>query len=163
MWSTLDTDHDFAQFVAFGPDVVHEHLIGSELVLDGQGVVLALLHLLQLDSFTQVPHHLNPESSLTEQAKGSVTKRGSSKYHDPANMNLFGQQRSSILWPLCAHTIRSFHQGEQYPLQHGSWGFVNRCLFRVWHAFIVISLCEHVVMKNLRCETIRAYDSPSLL
>ncbi len=61
------TDHDFAQFVAFGPDVVHEHLIGGELVLDGQRVVLTFLHLLQLDSFTQVPHHLNPTSSLMEE------------------------------------------------------------------------------------------------
>lgn len=81
----LDTDHDFAQFVAFGPDVVHEHFIGSELVLDGQRVVLALLHLLQLDSFTQVPHHLNPESSLTEEAKGSMGQ-GSRKYHDLLNI-----------------------------------------------------------------------------
>lgn len=97
VWSKSDTDHDFAQFVAFGPDVVHEHLIGSELELDGQRVVLALLHLLQLDSFTQVPHHLNPESSLTEQAKGSMTKKLSTKYHDPANMNLFGQWRSPVL------------------------------------------------------------------
>lgn len=73
-WSKLETDHDFAQFVAFGPDVVHEHLIGSELELNGQRVVLTLLHLLQLDSFAQVPHHLNPESSLTEEAKGSMGK-----------------------------------------------------------------------------------------
>lgn len=65
------TDHDFTQFVAFGPDVVHQHLIGSELVLDWQRVVLALLHLLQLDFFTQVSHHLNPASSLVE-AKGTV-------------------------------------------------------------------------------------------
>lgn len=76
----LDTDHDFAQFVAFGPDVVHEHLIGCELVLDGQRVVLTLLHLLQLDPFTQVPHHLNPESSLTEEAKGTI---GKGKYKIP--------------------------------------------------------------------------------
>lgn len=65
-----DTDHDFAQFVAFGPDVVHEHLVGGELVLDGQGVVLTLLHLLQLDSLAEVPHHLHPASSLAEQNKG---------------------------------------------------------------------------------------------
>lgn len=74
MWSKLDTDHDFAQFVSFGPDVVHEHLIGSELVLDGQRVVLPLLHLLQLDSITQVPHHLNPESSLMGGRKGQHEK-----------------------------------------------------------------------------------------
>lgn len=74
VWSELDTDLDFAQFVAFGPDVLHEHLIGSELVLDGQRVVLTLLHLLQLDSFTQAPHHLNPASSLAEEAKGSMGK-----------------------------------------------------------------------------------------
>lgn len=74
MWSKLDTDHDFAQFVSFGPDVVHEHLIGSELVLDGQRVVLPLLHLLQLDSITQVPHHLNPESSLMGERKGQHEK-----------------------------------------------------------------------------------------
>lgn len=72
--SNSDTDHDFAQFVSFGPDVVHEHLVGSELVLDGQRVVLTLLHLLQLDSFTKVPHHLNPESSLMGEAKGSMRK-----------------------------------------------------------------------------------------
>lgn len=64
--SRFGTDHDFAQFVAFGPDVIHEHLVGSELVLDGQRVVLTLLYLLQLDSFTQVPHHLNPASSLAD-------------------------------------------------------------------------------------------------
>lgn len=68
----LDTDHDFAQFVALRPDVVHEHFIRSELVLNWQRVVLALLHFFQLDSFTQVPHHLNPESSLTEEAKGGM-------------------------------------------------------------------------------------------
>lgn len=64
--SRFGTDHDFAQFVAFGPNVIHEHLVGSELVLNGQRVVLTLLHLLQLDSFTQVPHHLNPASSLAD-------------------------------------------------------------------------------------------------
>lgn len=66
--SELNADHDFAQFVAFGPDVVHEHLIRSELVLDGQRVVLTLLHLLQLDPFTQTPHYLDPASSLVEEA-----------------------------------------------------------------------------------------------
>lgn len=61
------TDHDFSQLVAFGPDVVHQHLVGGELVLDGQRVVLPLLHLLQLDSFPQVSHHLNPAPSLVGQ------------------------------------------------------------------------------------------------
>lgn len=72
VWCRLDTDRDFAQFVAFGPDVVHEHLIGSELVLDGQRVVLTLLHLLQLDSVSQAPHYLNPAASLMEEAMGEA-------------------------------------------------------------------------------------------
>lgn len=70
----VKTDHDFAQLVALGPDVVHEHLVGGELVLDGQGVVLALLHLLQLDAIAQAPHHLNPAASLGGRSKGSVRR-----------------------------------------------------------------------------------------
>lgn len=70
------TDHDFSQFVAFGPDVVHQHLVGGELELDGQRVVLALLHLLQLDSIPQVPHHLDPAPSLMVYGGGNMDERG---------------------------------------------------------------------------------------
>lgn len=58
------THQDLAQLVALGADVVHEHLVGRELVLDGQGVVLPLLHLLQFDAVPQVSHHLHPEPGL---------------------------------------------------------------------------------------------------
>lgn len=88
-----DSHHDFTQFVSFGPDVVHEHLVRGELVLDWQRVVLTLLHLLQLDSLTQVPHHLDPESGLTEEAEGGDT----GKYHNPLDMNAFGQEQSCVL------------------------------------------------------------------
>lgn len=83
MKNLTQTHHDFAQFVAFEPDVIHEHFIGSELILNGQRVVLTLLHLLQLNSFTQVPHYLNPESSLVEEAKDDMGERprhGSRKF-----------------------------------------------------------------------------------
>lgn len=69
--TSIYTDHNFTKFVAFGPDVVHEHLVRSQLILDGQRVVLTLLDLLKFDSFTKVPHHLNPEPSLTEKANFS--------------------------------------------------------------------------------------------
>lgn len=69
--SSLKAHHDFAQLVAFGPDVIHQHFIRSQLVLDGQRVVLPLLHFLQLHSISQGPHHLDPASGLG-QSEGKV-------------------------------------------------------------------------------------------
>lgn len=62
--SPLTLYHDFPKLVALGADVVHQHFVGSQLVLDGQWVVLALLDFLQLDPVAQVAHHLHPETGL---------------------------------------------------------------------------------------------------
>lgn len=58
------THHDLAKFVPLGTDVVHEHLIRCQLVLDGQRVIQTFLHFLQLNAMPKVPHHLNPELCL---------------------------------------------------------------------------------------------------
>ena len=130
MWH-LDTHHDFAQFVPFGPDVVHEHLIRSELVLDGQRVVLTLLHLFQLDSFTQVPHHLNPESSLTEEANGSMGKE-KWKLPWPLEYKFITYQQSSVGF---------IKRGGSIHLNMVPEKFFYQCLFKVVRAFVQISLC----------------------
>lgn len=53
--------HYFSQGVSFAPNVVHEHLIRGQLVLNGQRVVLPLLDFLKFYPISQIPHHLYPE------------------------------------------------------------------------------------------------------
>lgn len=96
------TDHDFAQFVAFGPDVIHEHLVGSELVLDGQRVVLTLLHLFQFDTFTQVPHHLNPASGLAD----SMRERNEKMANLLFRFSLLIQTMAIVRFVFASETVR---------------------------------------------------------
>ena len=54
-------DHDLAQLIVPGTDILHQHLEGGELELGGQWVELLLLHLLQLYPVTELPHELDPQ------------------------------------------------------------------------------------------------------
>lgn len=57
----FSVDHDLLEFVSPRPDVIHEDLVGSHLVLDwGLGVV----SLFQLDALAKFVHRDDPQVGL---------------------------------------------------------------------------------------------------
>ena len=61
-------DHDLFQLVPPRPDVIHQNLVRSHLVLDRS---LGVVSLLQLDALTELVHRHDPQIGL--KWKGSFT------------------------------------------------------------------------------------------